>query len=131
MEANDFAARLEANAPVIAALARVVRADQVRWRPEPAAWSGLEVVNHLADEEREDFRARLDVMLHQPDQPLPPIDPEGWVIQRSYNQRDPAESLAGFLAERAQSVAWLRTLTEPDWTRGRSQPFPLRAGDLL
>jgi hypothetical protein len=89
------------------------------------------VINPLADEVREDFRTRLDVMLHQPEQPLPPIDPEAWVTQRAYNQRDPAASLARFLAERIQSVAWLQSLTDPDWARGRDHPFPLHAGDLL
>ncbi len=48
----------------------------------------LEVMHHLYDEERDDFRRRLDHVLHRPDQPWPGIDPVGWVIQRRYNEQD-------------------------------------------
>ena len=134
MDANAYVAALEANAASIAALARAMPPERVRWRPAPAAWSALEVVNHLADEEREDFRTRLDTVLHRPGETPPPIDPEGWVLARGYNGRDPDESLARFLDERRQSLAWLRALAAPDWSRTWTHPsgdFSIRAGDLL
>ena len=107
--------------------------DQIIWRPKPKSWSILEVVNHVLDEEREDFRVRLDYTLHRPDKPWPPIDPEGWVTERVYNSRDLAESLEQFEVERMKSVAWLKELSDPDWTRVYKHPRagPIKAGDLL
>ncbi len=44
------------NAERISALVRGITIQDARWQPEPGTWSILEVVNHLYDEEREDFR---------------------------------------------------------------------------
>jgi hypothetical protein len=92
----------------------------------------MEVLGHLLDEEKLDFRARLDLVLHRPDEEWPRIDPEAWVIEHQYNARELAETLQAFLAERQRSLAWLGTLTAPDWTREYRAPFgPITAGDLL
>ena len=88
--------------------------EQARWKPDAESWSILEVVNHLYDEEREDFRVRLDYMLHRPGEDAPLIDPQGWVTERAYNQRDLAQSLSNFLAERQRSLDWLRGLGAPN-----------------
>jgi hypothetical protein len=101
-------------------------------RPEADAWSMLEVVCHLYDEEREDFRQRLDYTLHKPGEKWPPIDPGGWVTSREYNERDLKDALAGFLAERERSLAWLNSLKNPDWEASHEMPFGvMKAGDLL
>src|SRR3954452_2721528 len=110
LDLNHIINRMRANAEAIAALARDVGDAQARWKPAADAWSVLEVVNHLYDEEREDFRTRLDYVLHKPGEPAPPIDPEGWVTARAYNQRDARASLDAFLRERDASLAWLRGL---------------------
>ena len=124
--------RMRANADSIAALARDVGDAQARWKPAADAWSLLEVVNHLYDEEREDFRTRIDYILHRPGEQAPPIDPEGWVIARAYNMRDPHESLQAFLRERDASLEWLRGLHDPNWDAEYRAPWGvLRAGDLL
>ncbi len=129
---DEVAARLARNAEVIRRLADCPD-EHARWKPEPKRWSLLEVLGHLLDEEREDFRQRIDILLHRPDAPWPPIDPEGWVVQRAYNAADPADALAAFLAERRASLAWLAGLRAPDWDRSRTHPSAgvLRAGDLL
>src|SRR5215218_7430628 len=97
LDLNHITSRMRANADVIAALARDISDAQARWKPAADAWSLLEVVNHLYDEEREDFRTRVDYVLHRPGELPPPIDPEGWVTARAYNARDPRESLDAFL----------------------------------
>ena len=74
--------RLNQNAVAIQALVTVDEA-QARWRPAPDEWSILEVLSHLVDEEREDFRQRLDYTLHRPGEAWPATDPPGWVISRS------------------------------------------------
>lgn len=132
MDLSAHIDRLVADAQAIAALAGATSDAQARWKPTPQDWSILEVVCHLADEEREDFRARTDHILHRPAEPAPPIDPEGWVTERGYNQRDLAEALADFRTERARSIAWLESLAAPNWDSVHDTPFgPLRGGDLL
>lgn len=125
--------QLERNSAALQALFRGVGDEQARWRPAPEKWSILEVVNHLYDEERDDFRRRIDLTLHEPETPWPGINPQGWVSERRYNERDLGESLRGLAAEREQSVAWLRALKSPDWTLARTHPVAgrLSAGDLL
>jgi hypothetical protein len=120
------------NAERIRLLASGLEAEQARWKPAPGSWSVLEVVNHLYDEEREDFRVRLDIILHRPTDPVPPIDPPGWVTARRYNERDPAESLENFLAERRASLRWLESLGAPNWEAAVTGPFgTIRAGDMF
>jgi hypothetical protein len=130
---QPIADRLRAHADVFRALLVGVAPEQARRKPEPEQWSILEVVNHLADEEVEDFRQRVDIALHRPEAPLPPIDPEGWVASRDYAGRDLAESLARFTREREASVTWRRQLENPDWSRSVTHPRAgvLRAGDFL
>lgn len=115
-----------------------VSREEARYKPAhpeyPAgAWSVLEIVNHLVDEEVEDFRARLELTLSDPTKPWPKIDPEGAAVSRKYNEQDLDESVARFIAERGRSVAWLRTLRDPDWDSTHMHPrgFAVRAGDLM
>lgn len=132
MELDQVIARMKNQAETIRSLAAGVPAGQARWKPSPDSWSILEVINHLLDEEREDFRQRIEYTLHRPDEGWPPIDPQGWVTKREYNQRDLDESLRGFMEERSRSLAWLEGLADPDWNLSRNAPFgEIRAGDLL
>ncbi len=119
-------------AQVIPALLAGVTPAEARFKPNPESWSVLEVVCHLYDEEREDFRQRLDIMLHRPADPWPRIDPSDWVTERAYNERGLATMLDQWLAERARSVAWLDGLAAPNWEAGVPSPFgSLRPGDML
>ena len=129
----DFVlAQMASNAKTVQALLQDVSVEQARWKPRAEDWSSLEVVTHLWDEEIEDFRAHLDLILHHPDQPWPSIDPQGWVTERRYNERDPAESLEGFLRAREESLAWLKGLSAPDWEVVYEAPFgQIAAGDML
>jgi hypothetical protein len=105
--------------------------DQARWKPDPATWSVLEVINHLADEEVEDFRTMVDLILHAPTRPLPAIDPMGWVTSRHYNDRELLPSLERFLDERRRSLNGLANLDAPDWEASVQTPHGrLRAGDI-
>jgi hypothetical protein len=125
--------RMGCSARAIEALVAGVSDEQWRWRPDPASWSLLEVMCHLADEESEDFRARLDSTLNRPGEPWPPTDPAGWVIARRYNEQEPNRSLSRFLAERRQSLAWLRALGSPAWDVEVMAPWgsSIRAGDVM
>jgi hypothetical protein len=132
MNLNDCISRLASNAQGIRSLVDGVTAQQAGWKPDANSWSVLEVVNHLLDEEKQDFRVRLEYTLFRPGDPWPAIDPQGWVTERAYNQRDLEESLANFLHAREDSLAWLRTLREPNWDAAYQTSLgPLTAGDLL
>ncbi len=110
-----------------------VSEEEARWRPSSGAWSIVEIVNHLADEEHEDFRARLALTLEDPSAPWPPIDPEAAAVSRAYNERRLSESIERFCDQRRASLAWLRSLSNPDWSLAHEHPAlgRLRAGDLL
>ncbi|MEZ4672333.1 MAG: DinB family protein [Anaerolineae bacterium] len=133
MELTQLINHLQTTGETIAALLGDVSDEQARWKPDADTWSMLEVINHLADEEREDFRTRVDLSLHHPEQDWPPIHPGAWVTERAYNQRDLDESLRRFQTERQTSLDWLRSLQSPDWnvTHTRPQFGSSRAGDIM
>ena len=106
---------------------------ETRWKPAPDKWCLLEVVCHLYDEEREDFRARVRHVLATPETPLAPIDPPGWVTSRRYLEQDFATVLQNFLHERDASVDWLWKLIDPPWRNVHDHPKagPLSAEQFL
>ena len=106
---------------------------QARWKPSPTEWSILEVICHMYDEEREDFRVRLANLLSNPDEEWPAINPEGWVIERDYASQNHVERLGQFLQERQTSIKWLTTLVEPKWGNKKVHPElgAMTAEDML
>jgi hypothetical protein len=132
MNLSYLVGQLTTNTGRISSLVEAVSEEDARWKPDTESWSILEVINHLYDEERLDFRVRLDIILHHPDQPWPPIDPQGWVLERRYNERALSESLERFLAEREKSLIWLCALDSPDWDQNYKSPFGnISAGDMF
>jgi hypothetical protein len=122
---------MEDSAQAIRALAEGIPDGPARWNPEPDAWSVLDVINHLAYEERHDFRDRLDLVLHRPQETWPRMDPARGVTDSS-RQRELGQALEMFLAEREESLAWLKILEAPDWDAAHEAPFgQIRAGDVL
>lgn len=132
MEIAELYHELERGAENLRALTLDFTSEEARLRPAAHEWSLLEVLSHLCDEERQDFRPRLETVLFHPQEAWTPIDPQGWVEQRRYNERSLDETLQDFLTERGESLVWLRNLKEPDWETVYSAPFgPIRAGDIL
>lgn len=133
MELSFFTRQLTHNAARIEALVRGFSLEEARWKPDPESWSILEVIKHLHDEELEDFRVRLKIILFNPEEPWSPIDPGAWVSQRRYNQQKLEASLNSFLDERGASLAWLHDLENADWQTACQAPWggEIRAGDML
>ncbi|MDH5627852.1 MAG: DinB family protein, partial [Candidatus Krumholzibacteria bacterium] len=78
MSAPDVAAvarRLVASADALTALVEDVDGDESRWKLTPEKWSINDIFGHLIDEERHDFRQRVQILLEDPTRPWPPIDP--------------------------------------------------------
>jgi len=124
--------QLSTNAISIQHLVDGIEGEQARWKPNPDSWSVLEVINHLYDEEREDFRARIRHILSGATGDAPPINPVGWVTERGYNQRNLRPSVENFLRERQESLDWLKGLGEADWDAAYVAPWgSIRAGDFL
>lgn len=125
--------QLKSMIPTLRGLLASIDESQAQWRPAPDKWSILDVINHLADEERTDFRQRLDLTLHSPGQEWPGIDPDRTVAEPRYRERSLREGLEDFVAERETSLAWLKELDVPDWNIAYSHPVygPIHAGTLL
>jgi len=101
-------------------------------KPTPEAWSILEVTCHLRDEERADFRARLDSILNRPAEPFAMINPQGWVIERKYNEQNFEQMKESFFTERAQSLEWLRGLAGAGWEITHTDEYgSVTAGEMF
>jgi hypothetical protein len=122
MDYHTIITELSGNTTVFNGLLAGVPRQQYLWRPAPEKWCLLEIVCHLYDEEREDFRARTKHVLESPTQPLPPIDPAGWVLQRRYMEQDYDGKVQQLLHERQLSVEWLRSLHTPVWHNAYLHP---------
>src|SRR5574341_2172019 len=123
---------LEHSTEMIQALLAGVNQDEACIKPNDESWSILEVVCHLYDEEREDFREHLDFILHRQNEEWHRIDPEGWVTERKYNEQDFRAMKEKLFDERERSLDWLKSLSQIDWnTVYRSEYGSLTAGQML
>jgi hypothetical protein len=135
MNAEKLIASLERFGRLLPEVVSDIEPEDARWKPPDGAWSILEIVRHLFDEEIEDFRTRLRLTLEDPTQDWPKIDPVGWAVQRKYNEGSLDDAAANFAAERAGSIAWLRSLggDRVDWSAAWVHPKvgSIHGGDLL
>lgn len=113
---------LHANQQVFKELLSNLDSDLYLWRPQPDKWNLLDIVCHLVDEEREDFRYRLKHVLETPELQMPSIDPVSWVTVRKYQEQDYNQSIGRFMTERTASIDWLNSLSNPAWDRFYSHP---------
>ncbi len=126
-------AQLTTNASAIEQMVAGLDNETARWKPTENDWSVLEVMNHLADEEREDFRIRFQFIISGASGEPQPNDPIRKVTERRYNERDLQASVADYLNERKQSLEWLRGLQDIPFDNKYSSPqgWSVSAGDML
>jgi len=117
MEFGTLYQELQNSTEMIRALLSGITQEAARLKPGAESWSILEVVCHLYDEEREDFREHLDFILHRQKEEWHAFDSDSWVTERNYNGRNFAEMRENFLVERERSLAWLNGLLDPDWEK--------------
>ena len=115
MNHKNIIINLTQNKEVFKALLLGKTHEEYTFKPKPDKWCMLEVLCHLVDEEREDFRTRVEYVLRDPTEPLPTFDPTEWPLSRNYMTQNFATKVVDFLAERAKSIAWLESLAAPPW----------------
>ncbi len=117
---------------MIMALLAGISEEDAKIKPDAESWSVLEVICHLYDEEREDFQEHLDFILHRREQTWHPIDPQGWVTERQYNEQNLREMKEKFFGERSKSLDWLKGLEGADWDTSYTTPWrTMTAGDMF
>ena len=132
MDFENLKQQIIHNAKLIRSLVEDISPEQAQWKPDLDTWSILEVINHLYDEERLDFRVRLDIILHHPEKPWPPIQPQAWVTERRYNEQELKNSLQNFMEERQTSLTWLHSLNAPNWDASvKNDIGEMHAGDMF
>ncbi len=135
MDRLRFAALLEQHQAfpnVLESLLAAVEAPILRQREKDGRWSPLEILAHVLDEEREDFRPRAQ--LAAAGRPIEKrIDPVAWVTERRYNEKDPETVRREFAVERLSSCAWLRSLELPRLEAAIEHPQlgRMRCGDFI
>ena len=122
MDYNKIVKELKRNADAFKTLLDKLSEEQYLWKQNPDKWCLLEIICHLCDEEREDFRKRTKLVLESPELPLPKIDPVGWVKERKYTEQDYTKKLNEFPAEREKSIEWLTSLQNPNWENAYEHP---------
>jgi hypothetical protein len=82
--------------------------EQLDWRPPSERWSISMVLAHLADVEVRGFRSRFETMLAADQPTLAAYDQ--LALFRSRTNFDPYAEMAGFVRERARTLALLKAL---------------------
>ncbi len=107
-------AQFKQNLEIFDKLFSNVPEDLRLWKKDENHWCCLEVLCHLVDEEKEDFRARIISLWENPAIELSPIAPKEWVTSRNYNTQDYEVKLKEFLVERKRSLEILESLDSKD-----------------
>jgi hypothetical protein len=129
---DEIIRQLTVDAEAMRALVQSIPDAQAQWKPNPDTWCMKEVMDHVYNEERLDFRLHLKEYLSNPPPPWGPHQEE-WV-----STKDCRQALEGFLVERQASLVWLKGLASPNWEVKSTMYFgpaheevTLSAGDVL
>ena len=115
MNISNIIKQLDSNQHTFKTLLTNKTKEEYLWKPEQGKWNLLEIVCHLFDEEREDFRSRIKHIFNDPSKEMPPISPEGWVLERKYASQNYEQKLIQFLSERQVSISWLNSKVDSNW----------------
>lgn len=132
MNADDLFESLRRFPSVLSGLTVDLPEAIARRRGPQGAWSIVEIVGHLVDEEQLDFPVRLQLTLTDPTVPWPGIDPEATVLKNDW-QHDSVDRLSAlFSQKRAENIANILKIENPRWAQVYAHPRgDLSAGDLL
>ena len=119
---NYIINQLEKNLNVFEHILQDVDEELIQWRPDTDKWCLLEIVCHLYDEERLDFRFRTQWTLVRPGEIPPTFNPLEWVEDHDYASQDFRDMLNKFESERIKSVSWLNGLSNVSWDNAFEHP---------
>lgn len=91
-------------------------ADQLRVRPRPDKWSGLEYACHVRDV-YELYDQRLALMLTEDGPSYPNWDQDVTAVEKDYAADDPAEVAADLLAEAERLASRFDGVEDGEWDR--------------
>ena len=123
---NYIFQQLEKNKKLFYKLLHGLSGNIYLWKPSENQWCMLEIVCHLYDEEREDFRKRIQCIWEAPAAAPPPLNPVAYVKERNYMGQNYEKMLQKFMEERQQSLDWLESLENPNWKAAFEYP-PLQS----
>ncbi len=109
MRPEEIAATLDTLPTVLSALLAPIDPETLRARPEPGEWSVLEVIGHLIATDQGAFRERIGAIIDGEPEILG-FDPWAAINERDFAALSLDSLLAELAAERATSVAFLRSL---------------------
>lgn len=110
--------KLRLNLSIIENNLTALSVAEILFRPNVEHWCLLEIICHLVDEEKDDFRMRVKHTLENPETQAPGFNPLDWVTERAYMQQDFKSKLQEFVQERKKSIAYLEALESPIWENG-------------
>ena len=113
---------LDNNKSMFNDLLKGIEQEQYLWRQTPDKWCLLEIICHLYDEERFDFRFRTKWVLERPNEIPPLFNQLDWIKEHDYMSQDFLNMLKKFNAERDASLIWLRSLKDPKWKNSFKHP---------
>ena len=122
MSPNQIINELLNNQTILEAQLHSKSKNEYLFKPSPDKWCMLEVLCHLVDEEKEDFRTRVEYVLRDPSEKLPMFDPTEWPMSRNYLGQNYETKLTELLAERKKSITWLKSLVDPKWDNAYKHP---------
>ena len=96
-------------------------AELLRYRPDPDAWSVVEIVGHIMEVEAL-WAGRFRHMLAAEHPIFPQYDRDAVVRQRDYQNKQPGGILIAFAEQRAEHVAFLRGLRPAQLARTGQHP---------
>ena len=132
MDFKTLYQELNHSTEMIRVLLAGISQEEAQIKPDAESWSILEVICHLCDEEREDFREHLDFILHRQNEVWHEINPDAWVLEREYNKQNFTEMQEKLFSERSKSLEWLKGLSEADWEiTYTSQYGSIKAGEMF
>ena len=132
MDLDFYILRLAENAGTIKSLVNNLSDEPARWKAASDQWSILQIIFHLLQTEDKDFRPRLEKILRNPAESWIQLEPREMRLEREDENGDFKNFLQEFLLQRENSVAWLKTIENPEFgNTHQNEQTKLSAGDLL
>jgi hypothetical protein len=116
-ETQTYLTFLEATPHRLASASDGIESARLHFKPDENTWSANDILAHLrtcADL----WSKSMTAMIEQDWPTLRYVSPRTWVKKTGYLALEFHVSLMAFTAQRSDFVAWLKTLSMQDWSRG-------------